>query len=158
MRQKTVIEDFLRERGLALSPEKTKIAHIEEGFDFLGWNVRKYDGVLLIKPSKKNVQAFMRKIRAVIKGSPTAKQETLIATLNPIIRGWANYHQNQVGKDYLPQGGPPHLGTALEMGVPETPEQIPEMGETTLLHPRRGSGLDLQHDRQEKRARRRGST
>lgn len=96
---KTVIEDFLRERGLTLSPEKTKIAHIEEGFDFLGWNVRKYDGVLLIKPSKKNVLAFLRKIRAVIKGSPTAKQETLIATLNPIIRGWANYHQNQVGKD-----------------------------------------------------------
>ena len=96
---KTVIEGFLRERGLTLSPEKTKIAHIEEGFDFLGWNVRKYDGVLLIKPSKKNVQAFLRKIRAVIKGSPTAKQETLIAMLNPIIRGWANYHQNQVAKD-----------------------------------------------------------
>ena len=96
---KTVIEDFLRERGLALSPEKTKIAHIEEGFDFLGWNVRKYDGVLLTKPSKKNVLAFMRKVRAVIKGSPTAKQETLIAMLNPIIRGWANYHQNQVAKD-----------------------------------------------------------
>ena len=96
---KTVIAGFLRERGLALSPEKTKIAHIEEGFDFLGWNVRKYDGVLLTKPSKKNVLALMRKVRAVIKGSPTAKQETLIAMLNPIIRGWANYHQNQVAKD-----------------------------------------------------------
>ena len=96
---KVVIEGFLRERGLTLSPEKTKITHIEEGFDFLGWNVRKYDGILLIKPSKKNVQAFLRKVRAVIKGSPTAKQETLIAMLNPIIRGWANYHQNQVAKD-----------------------------------------------------------
>ncbi len=96
---KAVIEGFLRERGLALSPEKTRIAHIEKGFNFLGWNVRKYDGVLLIKPSKRNVQAFLRKVRAVIKESPTAKQETLIATLNPIIRGWANYHQNQVAKD-----------------------------------------------------------
>ena len=96
---KAVIKGFLQERGLALSSEKTKIAHIEEGFDFLGWNVRKYDGVLLIKPSKKNVQAFLRKVRKVIKGSPTAKQKTLIATLNPIIRGWANYHQNQVAKD-----------------------------------------------------------
>lgn len=96
---KTVIEGFLRERGLALSPEKTKIAHIDEGFDFLGWNVRKYDGVLLIKPSKKNVQAFLRKIREIIRKSPTAKQETLIVQLNPIIRGWANYHQNRVAKE-----------------------------------------------------------
>ncbi len=94
-----VIEDFLRERGLALSPEKTKVAHIDTGFDFLGWNVRKYDGVLLIKPSKKNTHAFLRKVREIIKRSATVKQENLIATLNPIIRGWANYHQNQVAKD-----------------------------------------------------------
>jgi RNA-directed DNA polymerase len=95
---KTLIEEFLKVRGLSLSPEKTKIAHIDEGFDFLGWNVRKYDGKLLIKPANKNVQAFLRKIRKVIKISKAAKQEDMIATLNPIIRGWANYHQNQVSK------------------------------------------------------------
>jgi len=96
---KTVIEEFLEERGLSLSPEKTKITHIEEGFDFLGWNVRKYDGKFLIKPAKKNVQTFLRKIRATIKEAKTEKQETVIARLNPIIRGWANYHQNQVAKE-----------------------------------------------------------
>jgi len=96
---KAEIEDFLKERGLSLSPEKTKIVHIEEGFDFLGWNVRKYDGKVLIKPAKKNVQTFLRKIRAIIKEAKTEKQETVIARLNPIIRGWANYHQNQVAKE-----------------------------------------------------------
>jgi len=96
---KTVIEEFLKERGLSLSPEKTRITHIEEGFDFLGWNVRKYDGKFLIKPAKKNVQTFLRKIRAIIKEAKTEKQETVIARLNPIIRGWANYHQNQVAKE-----------------------------------------------------------
>ena len=95
---KLLIEEFLRVRGLSLSPEKTKIVHIDEGFDFLGWNVRKYDGKLLIKPAKKNVQAFLRKIRARINEAKTAKQETVIAMLNPVIRGWANYHQNQVAK------------------------------------------------------------
>ena len=50
---KPLVENFLKERGLTLSVEKTKITHIEEGFDFLGWNFRKYDGKLLIKPSKK---------------------------------------------------------------------------------------------------------
>lgn len=96
---KALIEKFLTERGLSLSPEKTKIVHIEDGFDFLGWNVRKYDGKLLIKPAKKNVQAFLRKIRAEIRGAKTTKQETVIVKLNPIIRGWANYHRNQVAKE-----------------------------------------------------------
>ncbi|WP_022947341.1 group II intron reverse transcriptase/maturase [Methylohalobius crimeensis] len=96
---KSVIEGFLKERGLFLSPEKTKIVHIEEGFDFLGWNVRKYGGKLLIKPAKKNVQALRRKIREFIKANRQAKQENLIGRLNPVIRGWANYHQNQVAKE-----------------------------------------------------------
>jgi RNA-directed DNA polymerase len=95
---RSVIEQFLGERGLSLSPEKTRVVHIEEGFDFLGWNVRKYGGKLLIKPAKKNVQAFLKKVRGIIEGLKTAKQETVIRTLNPVIRGWANYHQNQVAK------------------------------------------------------------
>ena len=90
---------FLKDRGLTLSEEKTKIVHIEEGFDFLGWNVRKYDGKLLIKPAKKNVQTFLRKVRGIIKESKTVKQENLVRKLNPVIRGWANYHQNQVAKE-----------------------------------------------------------
>ena len=95
---KSMIEEFLKERGLSLSCEKTKIIHIKDGFDFLGWNVRSYDGKLLIKPAKKNVQAFLRKIRATVNEAKTAKQETVIARLNPLIRGWANYHRNQVAK------------------------------------------------------------
>ena len=70
---KLIIDDFLKDRGLSLSEEKTKIVHIDEGFDFLGWNVRKYGGKLLIKQAKKNVQAFLRKIRQIIKENHTAK-------------------------------------------------------------------------------------
>ena len=94
-----MIEGFLKDRGLTLSEEKTKIVHIEDGFDFLGWNVRKYGEKLLIKPAKKNVQAFLRTVRGIIKENKTAKQENLIGLLNPVIRGWANYHQNQVAKE-----------------------------------------------------------
>lgn len=50
---KPLVVDFLQERGLTLSEEKTKITHIDDGFDFLGYNIRKYKGVLLIKPSKR---------------------------------------------------------------------------------------------------------
>ncbi|MCS8315802.1 group II intron reverse transcriptase/maturase, partial [Pseudomonas aeruginosa] len=79
--------------GLQLSLEKTRVVHIKEGFDFLGWNFRKYDGKLLIKPSKKNVKAFYSKVREVISTSKTVRQEDLIRQLNPILRGWAFYHQ-----------------------------------------------------------------
>ena len=83
---------FLADRGLVLSPEKTKITHIRDGFDFLGWNIRKYSGKLLMKPSKANVKAHLDQIREVIKANQTAKQANLIGLLNPVLRGWATYH------------------------------------------------------------------
>lgn len=92
------MEAFLRERGLELSVEKTHVTHIDEGFDFLGWNFRKYAGKLLIKPSKTNAQAFYRKAKEVISTHKTVRQEMLIRLLNPILRGWALYHQPAVAK------------------------------------------------------------
>lgn len=96
---KPLIENFLKKRGLTLSEEKTKITHIEDGFDFLGWNIRKYDGKLLTKPSKKNVKAFLDDVRDTVKVNKTAKQTNLIHLLNPKIRGWANYHKGAVAKE-----------------------------------------------------------
>jgi len=96
---KPLIEDFLKERGLELSQEKTRITHIDEGFDFLGQNVRKYKGKFLIKPSKENFKAITKKIRDVIAGNKAAKQSNLIQLLNPLIRGWCNYHSGIVAKE-----------------------------------------------------------
>ena len=96
---KEVITEFLKERGLTLSPEKTRIAHIDNGFDFLGWNFRKYKGVLLVKPAEQNVKRHIRKIRETIKEMRSKPQKDLIGRLNPIIRGWANYHSSQVSKE-----------------------------------------------------------
>ncbi len=93
------VEAFLAERGLQLSTEKTRITHVDEGFDFLGWNFRKYaNGKFLIQPSKKNAQAFYRKVKEVISTNKTVKQEVLINLLNPMLRGWANYHCPVVAK------------------------------------------------------------
>src|SRR5471032_2968703 len=95
---KPVLVEFLAERGMVLSVEKTKVTHIGDGFDFLGWNFRKYHGKLLMKPSKANIKAHLDKIREVIKVNKTAKQARLITLLNPILRGWANYHSHVVAK------------------------------------------------------------
>ena len=100
---KPLVEAFLKERGLELSKEKTRITHIEEGFDFLGQNIRKYktgkQHKLLIKPAHKNVHAHLEKIRANNKKNQTLSAGRLILMLNPIIRGWAQYHQHVVSAD-----------------------------------------------------------
>ncbi len=96
---KPLVEQFVQERGLELSPTKTVVTHVERGFDFLGQNVRRYPkGKLLIKPSKKNVGTFLNGIRRIIKDAHGASAADLIDQLNPKIRGWANYHRHVVSK------------------------------------------------------------
>ena len=93
---KAAVEGFLAERGLSLSEEKTKIVHIDEGFDFLSWNFRKYSGKLLIKPSKKAVATITRTLSDIISRSKSVSQKVLIERLNPVIRGWSIYHRSVV--------------------------------------------------------------
>lgn len=90
---KPLLAGFLAERGLMLSERKTKITHITEGFDFLGWNLRKHKSKLLIIPSKKNTTAFYAKVKSRIREMRTARQADLVFALNPVIRGWGNYHR-----------------------------------------------------------------
>ena len=94
-----LINQFMSERGLELSSEKTQIVHVKDGFDFLGQNVRKYSGKILIKPAKKNVKAFLDKVRKVVKANRQATAGHLIVQLNPIIRGWADYHRHAVSSE-----------------------------------------------------------
>jgi RNA-directed DNA polymerase len=96
---KPLVVEFLRQRGLELSEEKTLITHIDDGFDFLGQNVRKYNGKLIIKPSKKNVASFLAGIREVINGNKSAKAGHLIYQLNQKVVGWAIYHRHICAKE-----------------------------------------------------------
>ena len=91
-----LVEQFLRERGLELSPEKTCVTHIEDGFDFLGQTVRRFGRKLLIQPSKKNTHVFLEKARGLIRRARGWNQADLIRQLNPVLRGWANYHRHIV--------------------------------------------------------------
>ena len=98
-----LVKQFMGERALELSAEKTKVVHIEEGFDFLGQNVRKYNGKLLIKPSTDSVHALLKKVREVIKTNKPATAGKLIVQLSPIIKGWADYHRHVVSKRVFSQ-------------------------------------------------------
>lgn len=94
-----LIRIFLIERGLELSESKTLITHINDGFDFLGWSFRKYDGILLIKPSKESIGKVTDKIHEIIHKATSWNQEQLIQALNPVIIGWSNYHRHIVAKE-----------------------------------------------------------
>jgi RNA-directed DNA polymerase len=90
---------------LELSEEKTSITHVSQGFDFLGFNVRKYypkspkvKPKLLIKPAEEKVTGFLRDIRQTIKAMSQAKTEALVKTLNPKKQGWGLYYRHVVSK------------------------------------------------------------
>jgi RNA-directed DNA polymerase len=95
---KPVIEAFLADRGLELSAEKTHIVPIEEGFDFLGQHVRKYNGKLIIKPARKAVKGLLAKVGGILKRNVSTKPAEVIRQLNSVIRGWANYHRHVCSK------------------------------------------------------------
>ncbi len=95
---KPMVREFLAQRGLALSEEKTTITQIEDGFDFLGFNVRKYNGKLLIKPAKKSVHSLLAKVRDKVWRHRGVPAYLMVDMLNPILRGWANYYRHVVSK------------------------------------------------------------
>src|SRR5262245_25014903 len=89
-----LVAHFLKERGLELSHEKTRITHVEAGFDFLGQNVRRYrNGKVLTKPSAASVKAFLSKIQETIDDSGGLTAGELIRRLNQQIKGWTMYHR-----------------------------------------------------------------
>jgi RNA-directed DNA polymerase len=93
---KSVIETFLAERGLKLSEKKTSITSIYDGFDFLGFNVRKYGKKLLIKPTKNSIKKMGQTIREVTRRNVATPTVNLIKQLNPKLRGWGNYYRHVV--------------------------------------------------------------
>ena len=93
-----LIKQWLFQRGLEISKEKTRIVHIDDGFDFLGFNLRHYNGKLLIKPQKKKVLAFCKKIGKILSDMKARTQEDVIRKLNPLLRGFANYYRGVVSK------------------------------------------------------------
>jgi RNA-directed DNA polymerase len=90
------VETFLQERGLALSEAKTRIVHIKEGFNFLGFPIRKFGkrGKLLTVPQKEKVLKHLRTIRSYLDAHKQTPAVEVIRTLNPVIRGWANYYRH----------------------------------------------------------------
>lgn len=97
---KPAIIQFLSSRGLKLSEQKTRLTHINEGFDFLGQNIRKYNnGKVLTKPSKQSIKSINAKVKEIISKNKASSAQSLIYQLNPVIRGWGYYHRHVCSKN-----------------------------------------------------------
>jgi len=139
-----LVEQFLQERGLELSPTKTVITHVEKGFDFLGQNVRRYlNGKLLIKPSKKNIKTFLGGIRRTIKAALGTSAADLIGELNPKIRGWANYHRHVVSKRTFDRADHEIFFSLWRWARRRHPKKRPALVQTKVFWVAPGPGLVL---------------
>jgi RNA-directed DNA polymerase len=94
-----LVTHFLNERGLELPHEKTRITHVEQGFDFLGQNVRRYRcGKVLTKPSTRNVKTFLTQIQETLDNAGSLTAGEMIRRLNQQIKGWTMYHRYAASK------------------------------------------------------------
>jgi hypothetical protein len=93
---KARLADWLAPRGLAFNEDKTRVVTLDEGFDFLGFNVRRYGDKLLIKPSKAAVRRIRERLRTELRSLRGTNARAVIQRLNPIIRGWAAYYRGVV--------------------------------------------------------------
>ena len=93
---KARLAEWLAARGLAFNEDKTRVVSLDEGFDFLGFNVRRYRGTPLIKPSKAAIRRIRERLRDELRSLRGTNAPTVIKKLNPIIRGWAAYYRTQV--------------------------------------------------------------
>src|SRR5216684_7908335 len=98
-RVKAQLAEWLAPRGLAFNEDKTKIVHLSEGFDYLGFSVRRYRAKLLIKPSKAAVRRLRERLAAEMRTLRGGNAMAVIAKLNPVIRGWTAYYRGVVSSE-----------------------------------------------------------
>jgi RNA-directed DNA polymerase len=96
---KAKLATWLAPRGLAFNEDKTRVVTLAEGFDFLGFNVRRYRDKTLIKPSKAAIRRTRERLRTELRSLRGSNAQAVMRKLNPIIRGWANYYRTQVSSD-----------------------------------------------------------
>ena len=97
---KRKLAEWLRPRGLTFNEAKTQIVHVNQGCDFLGFNIRRYHGKLpLIKPSNDAVRRIRERLRTEMRALLGGNAASLMRALTPVIKGWAAYYRTQVSSE-----------------------------------------------------------
>jgi len=146
-----LVGNFLSERGLSLSSEKTVVTHVDEGFDFLSQTVRAHQGKLLTRPSRKAIRGFLSRVREVIKLHRGASAGELVQRLNPMVRGWANYHRHGASSRTFASVDSAIWQALWRLGRKEASRQAAEVGEGQVLPRSPRPTLDLHRLRRQGR-------
>ena len=128
---------------------KSWLLQLLKSIYFLGLSKR-YLRLKSILPSRKNVRTFLDEVRDTVKGNKQAKTGNLIALLNPLIRGWANYHRCVCSKktytsidNAIPRVREGRLQTAVAMGKEETSQRTKKVDQGEVFQIRKQQKLDL---------------
>src|SRR5829696_3159619 len=128
------LAEWLAPRGLTFNEGKTRIVHLTEGFDFLGFHVRRFaNGKLIIKPSKAAARRIRERLRTEMRALRGANAAAVLQRLNPIIRGWAAYYRTVVSKHAFTTLDAYVWWLAFKWGRPQPPEQAEALGSSPLL-------------------------
>jgi RNA-directed DNA polymerase len=150
------LTEFLAGRGLSLSEAKTRIVHIGDGFNFLGFTIRRFpNGKLLTQPQKEKVIAHRRRLSQFLRAHRQLPTAEVIRALAPVIRGWCNYYRRV--QAHLQRRGQLRLDHRLQVGETPPPEQEPELGRPSILRHRPRARLGPVRRRQSTPAARRGT-
>ncbi|MER8225419.1 group II intron reverse transcriptase/maturase [Streptomyces sp. NPDC094143] len=93
------LAEWLEPKGLSFNEDKTTVVNLDEGFDFLGFNVRKYSGKTLIKPSKDAIRRIIGKLKDTTRTMGQSPTEEVVRRLNPLIKGWSTYYRGAVSSE-----------------------------------------------------------
>jgi len=113
---KARLAEWLAPRGLVFNEDKTRVFTLDDGFDFLGFTVRRQSGKLLIKPSKAALRRIRERLRTEMRALRGANAFAVVKRLNPIIRGWAAYYRTVVVQQDLSSAGRVYVEARLQVG------------------------------------------
>ena len=132
---KARLATWLAPRGLAFNEDKTHVVHLDDGFDFLGFNVRRYQGKLLIKPSKAAVQRHRKRLAAEMLALRGANAKAVIGTTEPDYSGMVGLLPGGGVQRGVRQAGRLPVEAHLQVGQTQPPEQVEALGYQSVLRP-----------------------
>ncbi|CRK57050.1 Retron-type RNA-directed DNA polymerase [Alloactinosynnema sp. L-07] len=130
---KEELSRWLEPRGLSFNEEKTRVVHLTEGFDFLGFNVRRHGDKMIIKPSKAAVKRVRKRLHDEVLALRGVNSRAVVKKLNPIIRGWATYYRTVVSTKTFASLDHYVWILTKKWGETYTPEEVDDLGRLQVL-------------------------
>ena len=133
---KARLAGWLAPRGLTFNEEKTRVVSLEAGYDFLGFNIRRYrNGKLLIKPSKAAIRRVKHKLAEQMRRLRGQNASAVLAAICPVTRGWASFYPVGGIQADVQHRGRLLVEAHLQVGLPQPPPKAEALDHQTVLRP-----------------------